>query len=72
VNSDVQFFVECHRRLKKIADSKDDGMYAKMYATDVDRLLRIIENGEVHGEAKDHQAPVASSQVDASGDGAGG
>lgn len=37
-----EFRERCAANVRKIRDTKDDGVYAKLYADDVERLLMMV------------------------------
>ena len=37
-----EFRERCAANVQKIRDTKDDGVYAKLYAADVERLLMMV------------------------------
>lgn len=51
-----EFRNRCVATVQKIRDTKDDGVYAKLYADDVERLLVLI--GEL-----DHQRDLESTEA---------
>jgi len=49
----LEFRTRCVATALKIQETKDDGVYAKLYAKDVTRLLATIESLELYEEPAD-------------------